>query len=106
MPIEPKLNLPALQASCARLQSLLEDYSTTESDAELCLRELDPLFQQVMSGQIVEPRKGPAPCIYYFHEGSLRKYEALEKAYADFSAALQGWDDNSLRELFALSKRA
>ncbi len=99
MPSDPIFNILALQENCVKLQHLLEEYSTIESDAALCLRELAPLFNQILTDQITAPRKGAAPCGYYFHEGSLRKHASLEDEYANFSMSLQGWDTSSLQKL-------
>jgi hypothetical protein len=96
MPSPPKLDLPLLQDRCQKLRNLLRSHSATEPDAALCLRELTPLFDHVMSGGISAPVSGPAPCGYYFHEGSLRKSPSLEHAYSEFSMALQGVDAQSL----------
>lgn len=100
MPNQPKLNLSLLQERCQRLQDLLRVHSPTEPDAALCLRALTPLFDQVMSGGISAPVSGRAPCGYYFHEGSLRRYPSLEDAYGAFSMALQGVDAESLLKSF------
>ena len=107
MPTEPQsLDLPYLQNKCEKLRESLQSYSSREPDAALCLRELTPLFDQVMSGQIFVPRKGAAPCGYYFHEGSLRKYPILEDAYANFSMALQGSDPLQLKALLDKTRTA
>ena len=97
----PQLNLQVLQDSCKRLRALLQTYSNLEPDAALCLRELTPIFDQVMASQIHEPRHGAAPCGYYFHEGSLRKYPELEEAFSDFSMAWQGWDQASIKSFLS-----
>ena len=105
MSTSPKLDLPTLQDRCKRLQDLLQRYSATEPDAALCLRELKPIFDQAMAGQISEPRKYGAPCGYYFTEGSLRQYRELENAFAQFSMALQGYSDEYLEALIAKVRR-
>lgn len=86
----PKIDPPLLQERCKRLRQFLEDYSGSEPEAALCLKSLTPLFDDVMANKIHTPRRGIAPCAYYFLEGRLRQYRELEEAFADFSAALQG----------------
>ena len=99
MSTQPKIDPPLLQARSSRLKKLLEAYSDSEPEAALCLKHLSPLFADVMANKIYKPRRGLAPCGYYFIEGRFRQHPELEKAFADFSAALQGLDDTTLKAL-------
>ena len=99
MSTQPKIDPPLLQARSNRLKQLLEAYSDSEPEAALCLKHLSPLFADAMANKIHTPHRGVAPCASYFSEGRLRQYPELEEAFADFSAALQGLDDATLRAL-------
>jgi hypothetical protein len=99
MSTQPKIDPSLLQARCNRLKQLLEGYSDSEPEAALCLTHLSPLFADVMANKIHTPRQGAAPCASYFIEGRLRQHPELEEAFADFSAALQGLDDATLKAL-------
>lgn len=96
----PRINLPFLRERCKVLRDLLQSYSVTEPEAELCLRELSPIFVRALAGKIVQPLKTQPPCAYYFHEGSLGKYRSLEEAFSSFSMAIQGYDSAATRALF------
>ena len=99
MSTQPRIDLPLLQARSNRLKQLLEAYADREPEAALCLKHLSPLLSDVMTNKIHTPRRGVAPCAFYFIEGRLRQYPDLEEAFADFSAALQGLDDATLKAL-------
>jgi hypothetical protein len=97
MTAQPKIDPVLLQSRCKRLRLLLEDYSGTEPEAAICLKSLSRLFDDVMANRTHTPHRGAAPCAHYFVEGKLREHRELEEAFADFSAALQGLDDATLR---------
>ena len=99
MSTQPKIDPPLLQARSNRLKQLLEAYSASEPEAALCLKHLSPLFADAMANEIHTPRQGVAPCAFHFVEGRLRQYPELEEAFADFSAALQGLDDATVKAL-------
>jgi len=99
MATQPTIDPSLLQERCKRLRQLLADYSGSEPEAALCLKSLTRLFDDVMANKIHTPRRGGAPCAYYSVEGRLRQHRELEEAFADFSAALQGLDDATLRAL-------
>ena len=101
MSTQPKIDPPLLRARSNRLKQLLEGYSESEPEAALCLKHLSLLFADAMANKIHAPHQGVAPCAYYFVEGRLRQHRELEEAFADFSAALQGLDDGTLRGLRA-----
>ena len=106
MSTQPKIDPPLLQARSNRLKQLLEAYSDSEPEAALCLKHLSPLFADAMANKIHTPRRGVAPCAFYFVEGRLRQHPELEEAFADFSAALQGLDDATLRETWGPTDRS
>jgi len=99
MSTQPRIDPPLLQARSNRLKQLLEAYSDSEPEAALCLKRLSPLFADAMANKIHTPRRGVAPCAFYFVEGRLRQHPELEEAFANFSAALQGLDDGTLTAL-------
>lgn len=103
MSTQPRIDPPLLQARSNRLKQLLEAYSDSEPEAALCLKHLSSLFADVMANKIHTPRRGVAPCAYYFVEGSLRRHRELEEAFAEFSAALQGLDDGGWPSLHKFS---
>ncbi|NGY05773.1 hypothetical protein [Solimonas terrae] len=86
---EAFVDLPTLQDCCNALIELLKKYSSTESDAALCLRILRPIFDEILSGERIEPY-GEIPCAYYFHQGSLSRHLELEEAYSKFATAARG----------------
>jgi hypothetical protein len=99
MSTQPRIDPPLLQARSNRLKQLLETYSDTEPEAALCLKHLSPLFADAMANKILTPLRGVAPCAHYCVEGRLRQHPQLEEAFADFSAALRGLDDATLKAL-------
>jgi hypothetical protein len=99
MAAQPTIDPLLLQERCKRLKRLLEDYSGSEAEADLCLKSLAPLFDDAMANKIHTPHRGVAPCANYFFEGRLGQHRELGEAFSDFSAALQGLDDATLKAL-------
>ena len=99
------MNTKALHQAAEALHGLLTSYSATEPDARLCLQHLAPLLARARQPNFV-PIKEAAPCAYYFHEGSLRKYPDLEKAFSSFSMAAQGISSERLQSLLGQSRGA
>ena len=83
--------------ACNELEKLLKQYAANEPDALLCLSALTPLFEKIKQSSDFESIS-KIPGGYYFHEGSLRKYEELEDAYSRFAVLARGLDPEDIEK--------
>jgi len=91
-----------LKKEAQALKDILLKYQNQESDANLCLQALDPIFQQVLDGKITAPiPRKDVPCGYYFTEGNLRPIPGMLDAYANFDIHITGMDTDESRKWFA-----
>lgn len=86
------------QQHAAELKRLLEHYAPQEREAAMCLHELQPLIDGVLSETATLPVSEVA-CGWHFHEGGLRKYSELESAYSSFAVAARGDDVKKMERL-------
>ena len=95
------MNIIALKHAATKLDALLHQYAVSEPDAAVVRQSLSSLLTQISSATTFAPLKGAAPCGHYFHEGSLRAYPELERAYSQFSMYAQGQDPEHVKTLLA-----
>jgi hypothetical protein len=82
------------------LATFLAKYATTDQDAALLQSSLSKLINVARNGKINVPLElGAVPGVYFFTERELRKYDALDRAYAEFKIAVTGGETPVLREL-------
>ncbi|WP_093561164.1 hypothetical protein [Pseudoduganella namucuonensis] len=89
-----------LVKSAEKLEKLLAQYSPIDSEVSDLFEALSKLINDARTGKIVKPlewRDVPGAC--NFSEGNLRKYDALETAYAEFKIEITGGESPLLRSL-------
>jgi len=94
------IDINKLKQDSIKLNEMLSKYSKIEPIAEECLRQLEPIFKEILKGKPIKPYK-KIPCGYHFHEGDLRKYSDLEEAYSKFAFRAEGRDENAMNDFFA-----
>lgn len=82
-----------LQEKARVLRELLERYAKVNDDAEMVLRFMVPLFEQIKAGKIVPPYEHKYRWYFANTESPLyRKYEDLNHAAAEYARVLEDWD--------------
>lgn len=82
-----------LQEKARVLRGLLERYAEVDSDAELVLGFMMPLFEQVEIGKIIPPHEHKYRWYFANTESPLyRKYVDLSHAAAEYARVLEDWD--------------
>lgn len=80
-----------LQVVSRVLHNILVRYASVDSDAEMVLKFMEPLFNEIAQGKVVPPRE----FIYRWYFGSadspLAKFEDLIDAAAEFSHVIEDW---------------
>jgi len=82
-----------LQEKAQMLHSLLEHYAKIDDDAEMVLKFMTPLFEEIQAGKIVPPKEHKYRWYFANTESPLyRKYEDLSHAAAEYARVLEEWD--------------
>jgi hypothetical protein len=80
-----------LQAKSRNLHCLLMQYSVIDGDADMVLKFMTPLFEQIAKGEVIPPKE----FIYRWYFGStdspLAAFEDLINVAAEFSHVLEDW---------------
>ncbi|MCX7291441.1 hypothetical protein [Janthinobacterium sp.] len=89
-----------LQALAAELEQLLARLAPADGEVAGLRSALAPLLAQAAAGALSAPVAwGDIPGGPYFTEGGLRRYPALEQAFARFRVAATGGESAALRKL-------
>ena len=89
-----------LQALATELDQLLARLAQTDGEVADLRSALLPLLAQVAAGALSAPLPwGDIPGGRYFTEGGLRRYPALEQAFARFRIEATGGESPALRKL-------
>lgn len=80
-----------LQDKADVLRSVLKKYAYVDSDAEMVLGFMTPLFEQISAGAVVPPRTHEYRWHFASTESPLFKYDDLCEAAAEFGHALEDW---------------
>lgn len=89
-----------LQALAAELEQLLARLAPADAEVADLRSAVEPLLALVGSGALSAPLAwGDIPGGRYFTEGSLRRYPALEQAFARFRIEATGGESPALRKL-------
>jgi hypothetical protein len=89
-----------LQACTAELEQLLARLAPVDAEVDDLRSAVEPLLALAGSGALSAPLAwGDIPGGRYFTEGSLRRYPALEQAFARFRIEATGGESPALRKL-------
>lgn len=89
-----------LQALAAELEQLLARLAPADAEVDDLRSAVEPLLALAGSGALSAPLAwGDIPGGRYFTEGSLRRYPALEQAFARFRIEATGGESPALRKL-------
>lgn len=89
-----------LQALAAELEQLLARLAPVDAEVDDLRSAVEPLLALAGSGALSAPLAwGDIPGGRYFTEGSLRRYPALEQAFARFRIEATGGESPALRKL-------
>lgn len=89
-----------LQALAAELEQLLARLAPVDAEVDDLRSAVEPLLALAGSGALSAPLAwGDIPGGRYFAEGSLRRYPALEQAFARFRIEATGGESPALRKL-------
>ena len=89
-----------LQALAAELEQLLARLAPADAEVADLRSAVEPLLALADSGALSAPLAwGDIPGGRYFTEGSLRRYPALEQAFARFRIEATGGESPALRKL-------
>ena len=89
-----------LQALATELEQLLARLASADAEVADLRSAVEPLLALAGSGALSAPLAwGDIPGGRYFTEGSLRRYPALEQAFARFRIEATGGESPALRKL-------
>ena len=89
-----------LQTLATELEQLLARLAPADAEVDDLRGALEPLLALAGSGALSAPLAwGDIPGGRYFTEGSLRRYPALEQAFARFRIEATGGESPALRKL-------
>src|SRR5690606_20817213 len=80
-----------LKLAADEFELLLRKYACIDSDAEIALRRVSSLLQQIQVGVVVPPHDVEYGHYEFSTEGSLFRYPDLCASEARFAAALGDW---------------
>ncbi|WP_338862937.1 hypothetical protein IHE31_09060 [Mycetohabitans rhizoxinica] len=80
-----------LQEKARALHELLARYAKVDDDAEMVLRFMSGLFEEIEQGKVVPPVHNKYRWYFANTESSLFKYTDLGEAHAQYSHALEDW---------------
>lgn len=97
---EADMNIAELKKSAEALKQVLAKYAPLDPEAKYLQDSLSSVIDEVLADKITAPIAwASVPGGYYFNEGSLRKYDDLETAFAEFKIELSGGESPVLRQL-------
>lgn len=99
------MNKRLLKQKAEILNQLLQKYSLVNPDAESVLKSLQGLLAEAINCEISSPIEWRSiPGAYQFNEGSLRQYNDLEDAFAEFRIEVTGGESLALKMFRKASK--
>jgi len=84
-------NVAKLRSEANSLHSLLVKYSVTDSDVEMVLEFMRPLFEEIDDGRVVPPKEFEFRWYFGSTDSPLIKFGDLIDAAANFAHTLEGW---------------
>lgn len=92
------MKIDELKQASVLLEALLKKYQFKEPEAQFCLSQLQPMFNEIKNSKTLQNYQN-IPCNYEFHEGALRQYRELEDAYSEFCVLAKGLDPEEIKKL-------
>jgi len=80
-----------LKRKAANLRLVLERYATMDSYAEMVLRNMQPVFNDIEKGKVVPPVENEFQWYFFNTESPLFGYLDLGEAAAQYSRAMELW---------------
>ncbi|SIT67311.1 MULTISPECIES: hypothetical protein [Burkholderiaceae] len=80
-----------LQEKARALHELLARYAKVDDDAEMVLRFMSGLFEEIEQGKVVPPVEDKYQWYFADTDGPLFKYADLLHVFAQYSHALEDW---------------
>jgi hypothetical protein len=80
-----------LQEKAHVLRDLLGNYALFNSDAEMVLGFMAPLFARIEAGQVIPPEPFPQQWYFGSTDSPLHEFDDLCEAAARFSHVLRDW---------------
>lgn len=82
-----------LQEKARVLHNSLEHYAKVDDDAEMVLGFMAPLLEKIEQGKIVPPARDEHSWYFGNTESPLFNYDDLCEAHAQYSHALEDWNN-------------
>jgi hypothetical protein len=95
-----KMNLPLLAEKSEKLEKILFLHAPLDEDISKFFDALSKLIHDARTGKIIAPVDWrDVSGAHYFTEKALRKYSAIETAYAEFKIEVTGGESPALKQL-------
>ena len=80
-----------LKKRAVEFEAAFRRYANIDQDAEIFLRNIDSLFEEIEQNFLIPPVNFEFSYYYFGTDGPLYKYPDLRSAAANFVAALEDW---------------